>query len=184
MTGEDPDADLLRSLANGDVSAMHVLVDRKLSRITALAFRMLGDQTEAEDVGQEALLRVWRHAARWRADGPAKFDTWLHRVVLNLCYDRLRRKRDRPMQEAPEIVDPSMPADLRLEVDESSALVLSALGKLPDRQREAIILHHYQDLSNLEAARVMGISLDALESLLTRGRRGLRTLLRGLGYEH
>ncbi|MFN5614967.1 MAG: sigma-70 family RNA polymerase sigma factor, partial [Brevundimonas sp.] len=90
---EDPDEDLVRRVADGDPAAIQALVARKLPRMTALAWRMLGDAGEAEDVAQEAMLRAWRQAPRGRP-GPARFDTWLHRVALNLCYDRLRRRRE------------------------------------------------------------------------------------------
>jgi len=85
----DPDADLVADVAAGDVRAMQALVTAKLPRIMALATRMLGDPAEAEDIAQETFLRIWKHAGTWR-QGRAKFDTWIHRVALNLCYDRLR----------------------------------------------------------------------------------------------
>lgn len=158
---------------------MQALVARKLPRISALALRMLGDDAEAEDVAQEAFLRVWRHAGSWREGGGARFDTWLHTVVLNLCRDRLRRRREQPVAEPPERIDQSPLPDRHMEAEETSRRVQKALAQLPERQREAIILHHYQDLSNAEAARVLGVRVEALESLLSRGRRALRSRLRG-----
>ena len=149
---------------------------RKLPRLLALGRRMLGDQAEAEDVAQEAFLRALRQAPKW-IPGAARFDTWLHRVTLNLCYDRLRRKREVTMAEPPDRPDPGPAPDRGLETAELGAQVDRALQALPERQREAIVLCHYQELSNIEAAELMGVSVEALESLLSRGRRALRTAL-------
>jgi len=166
-------------VAAGDPAAIQALIARKLPRVCALATRMLGDAAEAEDVAQEAFLRVWRQAPKWRS-GEAKFDTWLHRVSLNLCYDRLRRRREQPFAEPPDQIDPALGADVELEMTQTSNQVQAALFELPARQRDAILMHHYQELSNIDAAAVLGVSVDALESLLARGRRALRARLQGL----
>ncbi len=100
----DPDEDLVRRVGQGDPAAIQTMVTRKLPRMLALAQRMLGDAVEAEDVAQEAMMRAWRQAPRW-TPGKAKFDTWLHRVALNLCYDRLRRRREIPTDTLPERAD-------------------------------------------------------------------------------
>ena len=177
----DPDADLLRRVAAGDEAAMRALVAAKLTRLLALAQRMLGDRAEAEDVAQETFVRIWKQAGRWQT-GRAKFDTWAHRVALNLCYDRLRKRRDVIADELPEQVDPGPLPDAGLSAEDSDARrVELALQNLAPRQREAIILVYYQELSNREAASVMSISVDALESLLSRGRRMLQSLLLGDG---
>ena len=170
----------MRDIAEGTPGAVQALVARKLPRVSALAQRLLRDQGEVEDVVQEAFLRAWRHAPRWREGGAAKFDTWLHTVVLNLCRARLRRRREQPTAEPPEQVDDALPADRRLEVAQTSRRVRAALDRLPARQREAIVMHHYQELSNPEAAAALGVSVEALESLLSRGRRTLRLLLEGV----
>jgi RNA polymerase sigma-70 factor (ECF subfamily) len=172
----DPDEALLARVAEGDQAAVRALVGRKLPRLMSLGQRMLGDAAEAEDVAQEAFLRVWKQAPRWRP-GQAKFDTWLHRVALNLCYDRLRRRREIATDQPPEQADPGPAPDRGLEARDTAARVSRALAALPDRQREAIVLCHYQELGNIEAATVMGVSVEALESLLGRGRRALRTAL-------
>lgn len=172
----DPDADLLWRVASGEPQAVRAMVDRKLARLLALATRMLGDAAEAEDVAQECFLRIWHQAPRWRP-GAAKFDTWLHRVALNLCTDRLRRRREAVMTEPPDMIDPGPLPDQRLLETEADARVSAALAALPERQRAAILLCHYQELSNIEAAAAMEIGVDALESLLVRGRRGLRASL-------
>ncbi|MDB5494452.1 MAG: polymerase sigma-70 factor, subfamily [Phenylobacterium sp.] len=172
----DPDEALLARVAEGDPAAVRALVARKLPRLMSLAQRMLGEASEAEDVAQETFLRVWKQAPRWRP-GRAKFDTWLHRVALNLCYDRLRRRREIVTDEPPEQADPGPSPDRGLEARDVASRVSRALAALPDRQREAIVLCHYQELGNIEAAAVMGVSVEALEGLLGRGRRALRAAL-------
>lgn len=176
LRAADPDEDLIRRVARGEPAAVQALVARKLPRLLALGRRMLGDQAEAEDVAQETFLRAWKQAPKW-IPGAARFDTWLHRVALNLCYDRLRRKREVTMAAPPDRPDPGPAPDRGLETAELGAQVDRALQALPERQREAIVLCHYQELSNIEAAELMGVSVEALESLLSRGRRALRTAL-------
>lgn len=175
---EDPDADLVRRIGRGDAAAARAMVSRKLPRLLALATRMLGDANEAEEVAQDSLLRIWRHAPRWRFD-EARFDTWLHRVALNLCLDRLRRRqREQLTADPPDRPDADPLPDQRLAERDESRRVAAALQALPARQREAIVLQYYQELSNVEAAVVMEISVEALESLLARARRSLRLALR------
>ena len=175
----DPDEELLSRVAAGDPAAVRALVGRKLPRLLALAGRMLGDGPEAEDVAQDAFIRVWKQAPKWRP-GAAKFDTWLHRVALNLCYDRLRRRRELAFAEPPERADEGPAPDRGLQAADTGRRVAAAMAALPDRQREAIVLCHYQELGNIEAAAVMGVSVEALESLLGRGRRALRAALSDL----
>lgn len=172
----DPDEELVGRVGQGDPAAIQALVARKLPRMLALAHRMLGDAVEAEDVAQEAMLRAWKQAPGWRP-GKARFDTWLHRVAMNLCYDRLRRRRDVLTDAPPDRPDPGFGPDRGLEAAQLGDRVNAALARLPDRQREAIVLCHYQELGNIEAAGLMDVSVEALESLLSRGRRALRTAL-------
>jgi RNA polymerase sigma-70 factor (ECF subfamily) len=174
----DPDVELLARIGNNEPAAVNEMVTRKLPRLLALAGRLLGDADEARDVAQESFLRIWRQAAHWRS-GEARFDTWLHRVVLNLCHDRLRRRKARPLtdEEAAELVDNSPSAEDQLHSQDRSDRVAAALAALPERQREAIVLQYYQELSNSDAAALMNISVEALESLLSRARRQLRSQL-------
>ena len=174
--GDDPDEALLTGVGRGDPAAVRQLLDRRLPRVLALARRMLNDAGEAEDVAQETFLRAWKQARSWRP-GAAKFDTWLHRVALNLCYDRLRRRREVVTAQPPEQTDPGPAPDAGLLGAELSRRVEAALAALPERQREAIVLCHHQGLGNIEAAALMTISVEALESLLGRGRRALRASL-------
>ena len=172
----DPDEEFLAQVACGDPASVRALVARKLPRLLSLAGRILGDAAAAEDVAQEVFLRVWKQAPRWRP-GAAQFDTWLHRVALNLCYDRLRRRRELSYAEPPDQADEGPAPDRGLEAQDTGRRVSVALASLPDRQRAAIVLGHYQELGNIEAAAVMGVSVEALESLLGRGRRTLRAAL-------
>jgi RNA polymerase sigma factor (sigma-70 family) len=177
----DPDADLVLRIGGGDRLAAEMLIGRHLPKLLTLARRMLAGRApaEAEDVVQEAFLRVWQHAGRWRP-GKARFETWLYRVVLNQCYDRLRKKPAAGLDAAAEVPDPAPPPSAALEAAERAKAVDAALARLPERQRAALVLCHFEEKSNIAAAEAMGISVEALESLLSRGRRALRTLLSGL----
>jgi len=175
----EADDELVRLAGKGDTGAFRSLVARKLPRVLNLARRMLGDPEEAQDVAQETFIRVWRHAPRWRP-GRAAFDTWLHRVALNLCYDRLRRRRGHGEIAAAALEDPGPAPDRNLHALDIGRRVEAALQCLPRRQREAIALCHFQELGAVEAAGLMRVSVEALESLLARGRRALRVSLADL----
>lgn len=173
----DPDASLVRSAGAGDRRAAEALVRRHLPRMVGLARRMLNDATEAEDVAQEVFLRVWREAPRWKP-GAAKFETWMHRVALNLCYDRMRRRREKTDPEAGLLVADGAPlASEAWLAQQRAARVHTALAGLPERQRAAIALVHFQDMTNIAAAEALEISVEALESLLARGRRAMKAAL-------
>jgi RNA polymerase sigma-70 factor (ECF subfamily) len=175
-TGKDDDA-LMRALASGDPTAGRTLVETHLSHVLAVARRMLGDQMEAEDVAQDTFMRAWKAAARWEP-GRAKVSTWLHRIAMNQCLDRLRKKKPEPLD--PEFDAPSDEPDpeIHLQREQMARRVDIAIHALPDRQRAAIVLSHYQGLSNPEAAAILDVSVEALESLLSRGRRALKLSLR------
>ena len=172
------DAELLRRVGDGDRDCARLLVDQHLGRILNYAYRMLGDAAEAEDVAQETFLRLWRTLDTWRDEAPLIH--WLQRVAYNLCIDRLRRRRPVSLETAPEPLDPSEgPAGMlhRLELADA---VANAIGRLPERQRAAVVFVHQEGLSNIETAALMGISVEAVESLLARGRRSLRKMLEAL----
>ena len=153
-----------------------VLAERHTGRVLAVATRMLNNPTDAEDVAQEAMLRAWKNAADWRP-GEAKFSTWLHKVAVNLCYDRLRKRRTKPLEDAPEPIDERASAQDGLEANDKMTILKDAMMELPERQRAAIQLSHYEEKSNPETAEILGVSVEAVESLLSRGRRALRTAL-------
>jgi RNA polymerase sigma-70 factor (ECF subfamily) len=180
------DEALLVLYANGDPGAARALTLRLTPRVLGFAARMLSDRTEAEDVAQEAMLRLWRMAPDWQ-QGEARVATWLYRVASNLCLDRLRRSRPRGLGDVAEPEDTTTGVVARMiEADRVLALD-AALAALPDRQRQAVVLRHIEGLSNPEIAAVMDIGVEAVESLVARGKKGLAALLSGrraeLGYE-
>lgn len=166
------DADLLARYAAGDQTAARILTLRLAPRVLALARRMLGDAAESEDVAQEAMLRLWRQAPDWRA-GEARVATWLYRVASNLCIDRLRRRKERTGEALPEAADPAPAVLDRLVAADRAAALQGALAALPDRQRLAIVLRHFEERSNPEIAAILDTSVEAVESLLARARRDL-----------
>ncbi|TVQ53735.1 MAG: RNA polymerase sigma factor [Rhodobacteraceae bacterium] len=172
----DPDAGLLAAYAAGDPLAARTLTARLGPRVLALARRMLADEAEAEDVTQEAMMRLWKIAPDWRT-GEAKVSTWLHRVAANLCLDRLRRRPTLPLDAAPEAPDPTPGAFETLAEADRAAALSAALDALPDRQRAAIALRHFEGLANPAIAEALGVSVEAVESLLARGRRALAVAL-------
>ena len=176
----DPDVALLRRIAAGDDTACRMLMQRHLVRLHALATRLLDDASEAEDVCQDVFIAAWNVAPRWqagRAPGDARFGTWLHGVALNACRDRLRRRRPLADGALDALHDPADGPSRRVASAESVRTVRAAVAALPERQREALVLCHFQELAQREAAALMGIGVDALESLLARARRTLRDQL-------
>ncbi|PRY24912.1 RNA polymerase ECF family sigma subunit [Aliiruegeria haliotis] len=179
---ETSDEALLALYASGNRAAARVLTIRLTPRVLAQALRMLGDRAEAEDVAQEAMLRLWKIAPEWR-DGEALVSTWLYRVASNLCIDRLRRRRgvglDEVFGDGGEPEDERPGADQRLLERDRAAALRAALAELPDRQRQAVVLRHLEGLSNPQIAAVMDIGVEAVESLTARGKRALASRLLG-----
>lgn len=188
------DEALLVLYAKGEPAAARSLTLRLTPRIVRYAARVLSDRAEAEDVAQEAMLRLWRIAADWRPDQAgneaqdrAKISTWLYRVAANLCTDRLRRRRSVPLESVAEPED-GRPAPVAAMIHQQRAAALqAALAQLPDRQRQAVVLRHLEGLANPEIALVLEIGVEAVESLTARGKRALAAILAGrredLGYD-
>lgn len=170
------DQELMLQVGTGDREACSVLVERHLDRILAFAERTLGNRGEAEEIAQEVFTRVWTHADRWEPRG-AKVTTWLFRVAMNLCLNRIARRREAPLETVPEPVAQAPQPSEMLENAELGVCVNAALQGLPENQRIAITLCHYQGWKNAEAAEMMDLSIEAVESLLSRGRRGLKQRL-------
>ncbi|RWR49341.1 RNA polymerase sigma factor [Sinirhodobacter ferrireducens] len=181
------DETLLVLYGNGDRAAARMLTLRMGPLAFRVAQRMLGDRAEAEDLAQEALLRLWKIAPEWRT-GEAKVTTWLYRVVTNLATDRLRRRRGIGLDEAPELPDGAASAVEQMIDGDRAAALEAALAQLPARQRQAVVLRHLEGLSNPEISAAMEIGVEAVESLTARGKRALAAILAGrreeLGYGH
>lgn len=170
------DEALLVLYSNGDARAAHALAGRLTPRVLSHAARVLGDRAEAEDVAQEAMLKLWRIAPEWR-QGEAKISTWLYRVTANLCTDRLRRRRNVDIDSIPEPEDDALGAEAQLQQSARAEALEQALMQLPERQRQAVALRHIEGLSNPEIAEALDITVEAVESLTARGKRALKALL-------
>ena len=171
-----PDQELMHAIGRGDRAACAHLVERHLNRILGFAERMLGNRGEAEEVAQEVFLRVWLHADRWRPT-QAQVTTWLFRIARNLCLNRIAKRHEQTLEGLAEPPSGTPRPIEQLADRELGRHVNRALQSLPESQRMAITLCHYQGWTNAEAAEIMELSVAAVESLLARGRRRLKTQL-------
>jgi RNA polymerase sigma-70 factor (ECF subfamily) len=182
---DETDETLLDRYARGDAAAARALTARLTPRVFGHAYRLLGDRAEAEDVTQDALLRLWKISPEWR-HGEAKVSTWLYRVTANLCTDRMRKKRPTAVDEVPEMADETPGAVEDMQQRARMDALQAALLDLPERQRQAVVLRHIEGLGTPEIASIMDIGHRAVESLVARGKRALADSLVGrkeeLGY--
>lgn len=182
---DETDETLLDRYARGDAAAARALTARLTPRVFGHAYRLLGDRAEAEDVTQDALLRLWKISPEWR-HGEAKVSTWLYRVTANLCTDRMRKKRPTAVDEVPEVADETPGAVEDIQQRARMDALQAALLDLPERQRQAVVLRHIEGLGTPEIASIMDIGHRAVESLVARGKRALADSLAGrkeeLGY--
>ncbi len=162
-------------VAQGDECAFRCLMGRHAAKTFALTRRMLMNDADAEEIVQEAMIRVWVNAPRWHAT--AAFRTWLYRVTLNLCLNRRREKAFVPLEEACDPPDPSPSAADGLASRQTDRLIATTIAQLPDRQRAAIVLTYYEGLSNAETASVLDTTISSVEALLVRAKRTLRAKL-------
>ncbi len=172
--GDDVLLDLIRG---DDQSAYRHLVERHIDRAYGLALRILKNAADAEDVAQDALVKVWLHRHTWE-NGRAQFSTWLYRVIVNRCIDLQRRPTTDWIEDVAEPADESADSVTAIHRSQIGARLEDALERLPAQQRTAMVLSYYEDLSNTEVADIMETTVAAVESLLKRGRQRLRELLR------
>ena len=174
------DEQLMAAIAQGDSRAFATLVERHLPRAYAIVRRFVPQQADAEDIAQEAFTRVWTHAAVWQP-GRAQFTTWLQRILVNLCLDDIRRHKHRAEQDIDslleELLDPQADTAASVERAHEAARIHRVVQRLPEKQRMAVLLCYFDELSNPQAAQLMGLHPKALEGLLGRAREQLRRWL-------
>ena len=178
---------LLVAFAKGDRSAAQQLTERLMPKIYSHAYYRLGSIADAEDVTQEAFLKLWKIAPNWKHDN-AQVSTWLYRVVYNLCKDRYRRTTLEGTASTQEPTDEATSPTCGLEEQYRQKALYAAMSALPESQRLAVQLRHIDELTNPQIAEIMGLSVEAIESLIARGKRKLTKILQShkseLGYSH
>lgn len=178
---------LLVLFANGSQAAAQELTRRLMPRVFAQAFHKLRNRADAEDVTQESFMKLWRIAKDWKQD-QAKVSTWLYRVVENACIDRLRRKHVSSGLDdlGHEPSDPSPSVGEKMQDQSRVNALYAAIDLLPERQAIAVRMRHLDEKSNIEIAEILDLSVDAVESLISRAKRSLTAQLQGhknaLGY--
>ena len=177
--GGPADHELMARVARGDGEAFRLLSRRHMRAALSLARRIEGNDAVAEEIVQEAFLRVWIHAPRWRPE--AAFRTWLYRIIVNLCLNERRRAPALPLAAAGDPADPAPGPDAELAAQERDRVVAAAIDALPPRPRAAIVLTYHDGLSNAEAADVLDTSVSGVETLLVRAKRTLRAALAAYG---
>jgi RNA polymerase sigma-70 factor (ECF subfamily) len=175
----DPDIELMLRFQTGDERAFEELVRKHTRGVLNLVYRYLGDAARAEDVAQDIFVKVYR--ARMKYEPKAKFSTWLYRIAVNHCLNEIRARKSQPSLTAPIDDLLEQPAgehpDSRLSRDELRRAVKAAIDGLPENQRMAVILARYEDMSYDEIAQTMGMSLEAVKSVLFRAKENLKQAL-------
>ncbi len=156
-----------------DREAFTRLLDRHLAGLQKFLIRMTGNGADADEVAQEAFLRIWTRADSWQSDR-VRFTTWLFRIARNLAIDRHRRRRETNDEDLEQIVDETPDTAHTIDAERRRKMMQNAIAQLPERQRTALVLCHFDGMSNPDAAAVLDVSVDALESLLSRARRSLK----------
>lgn len=172
------DEELMAAVRSGDETAYQEIVRQHIKAISHYAFRMLGNQKDCEDITQETFLRLWLNASKWQPE-KARLSTWLHRIAHNLCIDHLRKSiRTEEQAEPGDLFEQEQGSGATdKDKDERVRKLNAAIAALPESQRSALMLCHYRNFSNREAADIMNISVKALESAISRARRTLRDQL-------
>ena len=171
---EKDDHELLALIQDGNGQAFAALVERHSERFYRLAYRYLQNKAAAEDVVQDAFLKLWENPASWQPDRSSKFTTWFYRVVVNLCFDQKKRKEPVALDEDMPVIDDRAPADEAMIRAQQHRILENEIAALPERQRAALALCFEEGLTNQEAAEIMGLKLKALQSLIMRAKTILK----------
>jgi len=171
------DESLIRQIQEGKHEAFVELVGRHSKRFYSIAYRLLFSKNDAEDIVQQAFLKLWERRLFWNPYKGAKFTTWFYRVVVNLCLDHNRKKKPMPLCENMELIDEQDGQEILLDEKRKQALLDRFIQELPERQQLALTLCFYEGLSNQEAADIIGIKLKALQSLIMRAKTTLKEKL-------
>jgi len=171
---EKDDQELLALVQEGSQTAFAELVQRHTERFYRLAYRYVQNRETAEDLVQDAFVRLWENPASWRPDRNSRFTTWFYRIVVNLCLDWQKKKRPLPLDEEIPLIDERETADEAMVRIEEQKLLEKEIAALPERQRTALNLCFDEGLSNQEAAETMGVNLKALQSLIMRAKTTLK----------
>lgn len=177
MNTHDEDHELMMRITQRDKDAYRILVNKYLGVCVRFAERMVGSRQDAEDIVQETCLKLWRDPTSWKQQ--SKFSTWLYRVIVNACIDHKRKVIPFANVELDELHDHAQAADEMLIARQKAAHMQRLLQQLPDRQRAALVLSYYEELSNQQSADALGINVLALQQLLFRARQNLKQLLIG-----
>jgi RNA polymerase sigma-70 factor (ECF subfamily) len=172
------DASLIQEIQQGSHEAFATIVNRHTNRFYRIAYRLVFNKGDAEDVVQEAFLRIWERPQLWNPSRQAKFTTWFYKVVINLCLDLNKRKKPLHLPEDMEILDRNPGQDALLDIHQEQALLDGFIKQLPARQQLALNLTFYEGLSNQEAADIIGIKVKALQSLIMRAKGTLKEKVR------
>jgi len=175
MAGDISDEELVRRISEGDHGAFAQLVERHSKLFFTAAFRMVNNSEEAEDIVQDAYIKLWQKPQSFDASKGVKFTTWFYRVVTNLAIDATRKRKPQTNPDVLDVMADKAPlADEQLSENDQQVVLEEAIQRLPERQRAALNLCFYEGLSNKEAAEILDVGIKALESLLMRAKKALK----------
>lgn len=172
------DGSLIRLIQEGKHEAFAEIVNRHSKRFYNIAYRLIFNKNDAEDIVQEAFLKLWEKRLFWDQNKEAKFTTWFYKIVVNLCLDHNRKKKPEPLSEDMQLIDKKQGQEALLHEKQKQAILDRSIQELPERQQLALNLCFYEELSNQEAAEIIGVNLKALQSLIMRAKMTLKEKVR------